>query len=121
MANRSGAKGSRYAAAQLPYWQWFSPEAHLLGKQGRYDKGDVWLPPKVPFAVELKNEASYAGKLSTWCGEGAREAVNAGKPAYVVNHKRTGKTDPILQYITMEGWSFMEIIRFYMRLANGTL
>lgn len=122
MTNRSGRKGSLFEAAQLPWWQILAPEAHRLGKQGANDKGDVWLPFWFPFAVELKNEASYAGKLSTWCGEGAREAANAGKQAYVVNHKRKGKTDPALQYITMEGWSFMEIIDYYekkLAQANG--
>jgi hypothetical protein len=119
MANRSGRKGSLFEAAQLPWWQRQWIDAHLLGKQGVQDKGDIWLPREVPFIVECKNEASYAGKLSTWCAEGAVEAEWAGKRAYVVNHKRHGKGDPQLQYITMEGWSFMEIIKFYESQARA--
>lgn len=103
-------KGPEYERKNLPLFQVYYPGAYCPGKQGRYDKGDYVLPGETRFIVEAKWQTRV--DLPGWMGEAEREARNAGVPFGVVLHKRVGKTDPALQWVTLKLGDFL-------RLVNG--
>lgn len=108
MANRNQARGTEFESSLLPLLLQYEEKAHRLGKQGRMDKGDLWVADS-RFILEAKREASYAGKLSGYLTEAEREAGNASKPYGVVIHKRSGTTDPARQYVCMTFGTFLGI------------
>jgi hypothetical protein len=112
VANRSAAKGSLFENSLLPLLrEYYGPDVIRRGKQGVKDCGDYLLPGERRFALEAKNESSYAGKLSGWLGEADREAANLGVPHGVVVHKRRGSTDPAHQYVTCDLLAFLELVK----------
>lgn len=106
MANRNQKVGTEFETLVLQGFRARYPEAVRLGKQGAYDKGDIWLPG-APYIVECKREKSI--NLGGWMGEAETEAVNAGKPIGVVVHKRRGKGDWRDQWVTLKLGDFMEL------------
>lgn len=110
--SRSRAKGTWFETLTVGGFQTRWADTHRLGNQGVRDCGDLWLPPSTRLAVEDKNEASYAGKLSTWVREAQTEAERAGREFGVVVHKRYGTRRWQDQFVTtdlhtfIQGWGF---------------
>lgn len=69
------------------------------------DVGDLLLPIEFG-SVDVKNYASYAGKLAQWTDRACEQADNAGRSHGVVVIKRTGITDPGRWYAltTLDGY-----------------
>lgn len=105
--NRNQKVGTEFETLVLRGFQARYPQAVRLGKQGRFDKGDIWLPD-APFIVECKREKSI--NLGGWMGEAEAEAANAGKPIGVVVHKRRGKGDWQSQWVTVKLGDFLELV-----------
>lgn len=76
--------------------------------QGASDKGDVG-GLGLPVTLELKNCATLS--LSTWMTELAQEMENNHHSLGAVIHKRRGKGDMALQYVTMDLLSFVLLLR----------
>jgi len=80
-------------------------------KRGAFDVGDVaglrFHGHKI--AVEVKDTTKVL--LSAWASEVEVERQNLGALAGVVIHKRHGKTDPGLQWVTMTVNDFVALMR----------
>jgi hypothetical protein len=107
MANRNQRVGTEFETLVLQGFQTRYPQAVRLGKQGRYDKGDIWLPD-ASFVVECKREKSI--QLGVWMGEAEAEAAHAGRPIGVVVHKRRGKADWQSQWVTLKLCDFLDLV-----------
>lgn len=88
-------------------------------KTGAMDKGDI---AGLRFhghriAIECKNEVKV--KLAEWSKEAETERVNLGALAGVVIHKRHGKTDPGLQWVTMTMNDFIALMTLSRRHVDG--
>lgn len=80
-------------------------------QRGAKDQGDVaglrFHGHKI--AVECKDTTKVL--LSKWASEAEVERLNLGALAGVVIHKRHGKTDPGLQWVTMTVNDFVALMR----------
>ncbi|MDA4120171.1 MAG: hypothetical protein OK436_06245 [Thaumarchaeota archaeon] len=85
------------------------PSARRLGQQGAKDKGDVG-GLGVPVTLEIKNCVKLA--LGQWMGELESEMFNSDHSIGAVIHKRVGKGDPGLQYVTMDLLSFVQLLEW---------
>ena len=108
MVNYPKAKGTAFESSLLPYIRNFYPYAERRVQGGAQDKGDYNLPGESRFILEAKCHKSMS--LSEWLSEAEKEAKNAGVPYGIVVHKRRGKTDPAMQYVTMTLKTFMELV-----------
>jgi hypothetical protein len=106
MANRNQRVGTEFETLVLRGFQSRYPDAVRLGKQGRLDKGDIWLPG-APYVVECKRERAI--NLGVWMGEAEAEAANANKMIGVVVHKRRGKADWRDQWVTLKLGDFLRL------------
>ena len=103
----STRKGTLFESAVLPYVNEFYPDSVRLGKQGRFDKGDIHMPGNSRFILELKNCKTI--ELAKWIAEAQVEAKNKGVPHGVIVHKRRGFGQPRDQWATMTFGTFMEL------------
>jgi hypothetical protein len=87
-------------------------EADRRPRNGKNDRGDIGGVPHT--CTEVKAEASYAGKLSTWLTEAEVERQNAGAELGVVWHKRKGTTDPREWYVTMTGKTWLKVLKGFL-------
>lgn len=100
--SKQRTKGTSFETLVLEAFRTKFPDAHRLGLQGTRDCGDIWIPASAGYVIECKNEASYAGKLSTWLSESEVEAENAVRPYGIAVHKRRGTLDPFRQFVTVD-------------------
>lgn len=95
------------------------PEADRRVRNGKNDRGDIagvrWT------VIEVKNEASYAGKLSGWLEEARVETENAGASLGAVWHKKKGTTDPLEWYVTMTGATWVSLLQLVQHTMNAPL
>lgn len=87
-------------------------EADRRPRNGKNDRGDIGGVPQI--CTEVKNEASYAGKLSLWLAEAETERENASAALGVVWHKKKGTTNPLEWYVTMTGETWLEVLKGYL-------
>lgn len=85
------------------------PHADRRPRNGRNDRGDIGGIENV--VIEVKNEASYAGKLAGWLAETDDEIRNANASIGAVWHKRKGTTNPEQWYVTMRGAMWLKILQ----------
>ena len=105
--SKSKDKGTWFETLITKGIQAYIPDAHRLGEQGVYDKGDIWLPRARRYVVECKNEKRT--DLAGWAKEAQVEATNAGKPFWVIAHKRVGQATPYPQWITTTLYQWLEL------------
>ena len=88
------------------------PHAERRVMGGSRDRGDVAGIPGL--VIEDKNSPEYVRKLATWLDEANEEAAN-GAAIGVVWHKRAGKGSPGDCYVTMDGRTFVELLKGWAR------
>jgi len=76
--------------------------------QGAKDKGDINLV-SIPVVIEVKNHARM--ELASWLDEANTEKFNAGAEIGVVWHKRARKGSPGQHYVTLDGESFLVLLK----------
>lgn len=109
MANRNGAQGARFENSLVPFTCTYWPDTVALGKQGRFDKGDLHMPGNGLYIVEAKSSTAYKN-LEEWWREAEVEKGNKGVPHGIVVHKRKGKGQAADQWATMTYLTFMELL-----------
>lgn len=104
-------KGSLFESQIVAYLQEHGfPAAERRVMGGTRDRGDVAGIPAV--VIESKNSPDYVRKLSVWLDEANEEADNGKADEIgVVWHKRRGKGSPADCYVTMDGRTFVELLR----------
>lgn len=108
MANPSKAKGTKAEVQVRDYLRAHGyPYAERIPTEGAKDRGDIAGVSGVTIEVKAVREMS----LSTWVDEARKEAANARTPVGVVWHKRRGTTDPSQWYVSMDGETFMRLLR----------
>lgn len=113
----SRRKGATFEAAVATYLRTSGfPEAerHLIGS-GQGDVGGL-LPGLV---VECKNCATFTP--AAWFSQLYSAMDRAGASMGAVIHKRRGKTDPGLQYVTMDLESFVYLLQRATGGKDGVL
>jgi hypothetical protein len=85
-------------------------ERRVMG--GSRDRGDVAGIPGL--VIEDKNSPEYLRKLASWLDEANEEAANADAIG-VVWHKRQGKGSPGDCYVTMDGRTFVELLKAWAK------
>ena len=112
--NRASAKkaGSTFARQMADFFAaTVDDRIDRAVQRGARDQGDVaglrFHGHKI--AVEVKNTTKVL--LSKWAAEAEVERVNLGALAGVIVHKRVGKTDPGLQWVTMTANDFVALMR----------
>ena len=115
MANPRKQKGTAAETAVVDYLNshgFAGVERRTLS--GKNDKGDVagipWL------CLEVKNHKQM--QLAQWVDEAEIERRNAKARFGAVWHKRIGRTDPGLWYVTMSGETFTEFAWHMNRLLR---
>jgi hypothetical protein len=108
MVNKSKAKGTAAETAIANCLTEENIPAHRNALSGSADIGDisVW---DGEITIEVKNEKRMA--LSEYVDEANKEKDNAKSWLGVAWHKRRGCTDPRRWYVTMDGESFIKIIK----------
>ena len=82
------------------------PHAERRVMGGANDRGDVAGIPGL--VIEVKNQAKMT--LAEWVDEAERESVSH-EDFGVVWHKRRGKGSAGEWYVTMDGWTFLELLK----------
>lgn len=97
-------KGATFEALIAAHLREYYPEAerHLIGS-GRGDIGGL------PLVIECKNCATFTP--SAWFTQLSAAMLRAGASMGVVIHKRRGKRDPGLQFVTMDLNTFIDLLR----------
>lgn len=98
MTNKNKAKGSAAERAVCDHLNLKGVEAERVPAGATLDRGDLWIPDKNWPAIQIKNHARL--DLSGWVDDVAVQAVNAGRYAGVVVHKRRGRGNPGSWYTT---------------------
>lgn len=102
-------KGTSFEVSLLPLLRQHYPDAERRPAQGTNDKGDFLLPGERRLALEAKAHARL--NLPEWVAEAKVEAENFQPGSVgVVVHKRHGKTDPALQWVTLELGEFLRLV-----------
>jgi hypothetical protein len=81
--------------------------AERRAKTGAKDTGDI--SGLIGGVIEVKDVAKMA--LGTWLKEAKTEQSNAGAWWSAVWHKRVGKGSPADWYVTLDGASFIELLK----------
>ena len=107
-------KGPRFEAQIVQYLNengFPNAERRVMG--GARDRGDVAGIPAL--VIESKNQERQT--LAEWLDEALEEAANDGKgdSIGVVWHKRRGKASPGDCYVTMDGATFLELLKGWAR------
>lgn len=84
------------------------PHAERRALHGTGDQGDIAGIPGV--MIEVKNKATLA--LAEWMTEVARQARELGASIGVCWHKRRMKGSPADWYVTMDGATFVHLLRY---------
>lgn len=98
-------KGTAFETLMVEYLKQFWPEAERRARNGAKDRGDI---SGLPLPHELKNCKKL--DLAGWQKEAEAEAENAGAIGCPIIHKRKGKGDPALQWVTMPVWLYVEML-----------
>jgi hypothetical protein len=101
-SRRKGATFEVLVAAYLRASGFPEAERHLIGS-GQGDIGGL------PLVVECKNCATFTP--AAWFGQLYAAMDRAGASMGAVIHKRRGKTDPGLQYVTMDLESWGDLLQ----------
>ncbi len=110
-------KGNLFEKQVVEYLQAMGfPKARRGGQQGTKDKGDV-LDLGLPVTLELKNCATLS--LGTWMNELQDEMIHNHTAIGAVVHKRKGKGDMALQYVTMDLISFTILLNYVARAVES--
>ena len=106
--NRPKKKGTAAETAVVNYLreQGF-PHAERRAQSGNSDRGDI--AGVIGTVIEVKNCARM--ELAAWVDEANLEAANDGTPTGVVWHKRRGKGDPGDWFVSMDGATFVFLLR----------
>ena len=116
MTNKSKAKGTRAESAVVNYLRQWWPNVERRTMSGSFDKGDIaGLPLGV---VEVKD--CKAMQLATWVDEALAETINADADFGVVWHKRARRGSPADWYVTLDGATFVQLLREHYKLADLT-
>lgn len=108
--NKSKAKGTAGETACVNYLSEQGIYSHRKTLSGPSDKGDIAIPINGGhIVVEVKNEKKTT--LSEYVDEANVEAENAKALFGVAWHKRRGKGSPGDWYITMDGKTFIKILK----------
>ena len=109
--SKSKAKGTAAETAVVRYLreQGFE-QAERRALHGTADRGDI--AGVVGTVIEVKNCARM--ELAGWLAEAAAEADNDGARLGVVWHKRRGKGSPGDWFVTMDGATFVRMLREYL-------
>lgn len=101
------AKGTAFETAVVDYLRNWWPEVKRLPLMGKNDQGDI---DGFPFAcLEVKNHQRMA--ISEWLDEANQEGKNRNSWLNVVWHKRPRKGSPGQAYVTMDGETFVAVLR----------
>ncbi len=116
---RASAKqaGTRYETSLIPLLAGYYPGAERRARNGSKDRGDFNLPGEHRYVLEAKDCARM--DLPGWLRQARVEAGNAGVPYGVVVHKRRGKSEPPLQYVTLELGDFLQLVTGTVPLRYG--
>lgn len=106
--NRSKAKGTSAESAIVAYLreQGFAG-AERRALHGSADRGDI--AGVIGTVIEVKNHARL--ELAAWLDEANVEADNDGAQLGVVWHKRRGKASPADWFVTIDGATFIVMLR----------
>lgn len=104
----SKEKGTKAETAVVEYLrgQGF-PHAERRALHGTGDQGDITGIPGV--MLEVKNRASV--DLAGWMTEVARQVVHVGATFGACWHKRRMKSSPAEWFVTMDGATFVQLLR----------
>jgi hypothetical protein len=91
------------------------PYAERRAKTGAKDTGDI--SGLLGGVVEVKDCAKMS--LSGWLKEAKTEQTNAGAWWSAVWHKKTGKGSPADWYVTLDGASFIELLKAVYDVTDG--
>jgi hypothetical protein len=98
--------GTAAEVAVVRYLRHFWPDVERRALAGINDRGDI--AGLTGLVVEVKNHRAL--DLAGWVGEAQRES--AGCPDLgVVWHKRRGKGSPADWYVTMDGATFVALLK----------
>ena len=86
------------------------PAAERRVQGGARDRGDVAGITAV--VIEVKNQAKLT--LAEWLDEANEEADNGGDEIGLVWHKRRGKGSPGDWYVTMDGWTAVQLLKEWL-------
>lgn len=104
----SKAKGTRWESAIVDYLRANgAPHAERRALGGAKDRGDIAGIPGV--VIEAKSHTGM--RLADWIAEAETERVNAGADLAVVWHHRRGKASAGDGYVTMDGRTFVRLLR----------
>lgn len=106
--NASKAKGTAAESAVVAYLreQGFV-QAERRALRGTHDRGDI--AGVIGTVIEVKNHARI--ELADWITQAKREAANDNADYGVVWHKRRGYSNPAGWFVTMDGFTFVELLR----------
>ena len=105
--SKEKARGTAWESAIVGYLHSWWPDADRLPLKGTADEGDIRLFPWA--CIEAKNQQRMA--LSEWVDEASREGEQRNSWLNVVWHKRPRKTSPGYAYVTMDGETFVALLR----------
>lgn len=105
--SKAKAKGTAFETLVLETAKLYYPEAIRSPLAGSKDVGDLYLPGELRFIAEAKHHARL--ELAGWAREAEREAMNAGKPYWVIVHKRVGKGKGSEQWATLTWGNFLAL------------
>jgi len=102
------SKGTRWETAIVDYLRSHgAPHAERRAPSGAKDRGDVAGIPGL--VIEAKSHTGM--RLADWLDEAEKERVNAGADLAVVWHHRRGKASAGDGYVTMDGRTFVRLLR----------
>lgn len=106
--SRSKAKGTAWETAVCRYLAGEGfPHVERRALNGTQDRGDIAGIPG--WVIEAKN--CKRDELPAWIDEAAAEQTNDGAEFAAVWHHRRGKASPADGFVTMDGATFVRLLR----------
>lgn len=117
--SKEKARGTAWESDIVTYLRNWWPAVKRQPLQGKHDEGDIDLFPWA--CLEAKNQQRMA--LSEWLDEATREGKNRNSWLNVTWHKRARKASPGHAYVTMDGETFVAVLRLveeYYKLVDAS-
>lgn len=112
--SRSKQKGTAAETAVKRCLQDEGYDVERRALSGAHDRGDIAGLGDV--VVEVKNHKAMS--LAPWVDEANVERDNAEAEIGVVWHKRIGRTDPRRWYVSMDGETFLKLLRRWRNVSS---